>query len=772
MPEITSKSNITPKDALDFHKNGKPGKLQITASKPLSTARDLSLAYSPGVAVPCLEIEKNPDAAYDFTAKGNMVAIISNGTAVLGLGKLGALASKPVMEGKAVLFKRFADIDGIDIEVDTSDVNEFFNCVKYLGKSWGGINLEDIAAPACFMIEQKLSEVLDIPVFHDDQHGTAIVATAGLLNALSITGRDIKNFKMVVNGAGAAGLACVELLKAMGMPPNNAILCDRKGVISKDRKDLDQWKSAHAVETNHKTLAQALKDADVAFGLSVKGAFTNEMMLTMNKNPIVFAMANPDPEINPDELQNIRPDAIIATGRSDYPNQVNNVLGFPYIFRGALDVRASAINIDMKIAATKALADLARQDVPDEVTSAYSGQHLQFGPSYIIPKPFDARLLTAIPPAVARAAEMSGVARKPIKDELGYRRTLAARLDKTATLIQSVADTVQSSPKRIVFAEGEQETVIRAAMQFYKEGYGKPILIGREEKVLSTINKIGLKEAKGIEILNASISKKNSEYYEFLYKKLSRKGYLERDCQRLVNQDRNIFSACLVANGDADGMVTGSTRNYFVNYDDITKVIDPAPKSRIFGMSIVMVEGRTLFIADTTVHHTPSSEELADIACQTAEIAKKLGHNPRVAMLSFANFGNPAIKGAERVHEAIEVLNSRKVDFEYDGEMTVDVALTPKLLAFYPFSRLSRPANILIMPGLHSANIASRLIDSVGAGKTIGPLLTGLKNSAQIVRVGANVTEIVTLALFAAYDSTKPNKLLSTSNNKLMAKKA
>ena len=772
MPEITSKSNITDQDALDFHKLDKPGKLQISATKPLSTARDLSLAYSPGVAVPCLEIEKNPDAAYDYTAKGNMVAIISNGTAVLGLGKLGALASKPVMEGKAVLFKRFADIDGIDLEVDTADVNEFFNCVKFLGKSWGGINLEDIAAPECFMIEQKLSEVLDIPVFHDDQHGTAIVATAGLLNALTITGKDIKDFKMVVNGAGAAGIACVELLKAMGMPNNNVIMCDRTGVISKNRTDLDQWKSAHAVETNLTTLAEALKGADVAFGLSAKGAFTKEMMLSMNKNPIIFAMANPDPEINPEELKEIRPDAIIATGRSDYPNQVNNVLGFPYIFRGALDVRASAINIDMKIAATKALADLAKQDVPDEVSNAYSGKHLQFGPEYIIPKPFDARLLTTIPPAVAKAAEKSGVARKPIKDELGYRRILAARLDKTATLIQKVADTVKSSPKKIVFAEGEQEKVIRAALQFYKEGYGTPVLIGREESVMSAIDKIGLKEAKSIEVLNASLSNKNTEYCNFLYKKLSRKGFLERDCQRLVNQDRNIFASCMVANGDADGMITGSTRNYFVAYDDITRVIDPAPKSRIFGMSIIMVEGRTLFVADTTVHHNPTSEELADIACQTAEIAKKLGYDPRVAMLSFANFGNPAIEGTERVHGAIEVLNSRNVDFEYDGEMTVDVALTPKLLAFYPFIKLSKPANILIMPGLHSANIASRLIDSVGAGKTIGPLLTGLKNSAQIVKVGASVSEIVTLALFAAYDSTNPKAIISSTNKKLMANKS
>ncbi len=764
MPEQTSTYKVTAQEALEFHKNGKPGKLEISATKPLATARDLSLAYSPGVAVPCLEIEKNPAAAYDYTAKGNMVAVISNGTAVLGLGNLGALASKPVMEGKAVLFKKFADIDGIDLEVDTGDVDEFFNSVRFLGKSWGGINLEDIKAPECFILEQKLSEVLDIPVFHDDQHGTAIIAAAGLINALDITKRNIKDFKMVINGAGAAGIACVELLKAMGMPSNNAILCDTKGVIYQGRDNLNQWKSAHAVDTKLRTLGEALKDADVAFGLSVKGAFTNEMMKSMAQNPIIFAMANPDPEITPEELTKIRPDAILATGRSDYPNQVNNVLGFPYIFRGALDVRASAINMEMKIAATKALADLAKQDVPDEVTNAYSGQRLQFGPEYIIPKPFDPRLITSIPPAVAKAAYDSGVARKPISDELGYRRSLAARLDRTATMIQFVADTVRSSPRKIVFAEGEQESVIRAALQYYKEGYGTAVLIGREEQVLSTIDKIGLKKLDGLEILNANLSNKNEEYFQFLYKKLNRKGYLERDCQRLVNQDRNIFASCMVANGDADGLITGATRNYFVAYDDITKVIEPKKNSRVFGMSIIMAEGKTLFISDTTVHDNPTAEELADIACQTAKAAKQLGHEPRVAMLSFANFGNPALAGTEVVHSAIEVLNSRKVDFEYDGEMSVDVALNPNLLSLYPYCRLSKPANVLIMPGLHAANISSKMVGELGAGKTIGPLLMGLNGSAQIVKVGANVSEIVTLALFAAYNSSEKEK--SSPENK------
>ncbi len=765
MPEFNNRYKITAQEALEFHKHGKSGKLEISATKSLSTARDLSLAYSPGVAFPCLEIQKDPATAYDYTAKGNMVAIISNGTAVLGLGNLGALASKPVMEGKAVLFKRFADIDGIDIEVDTEDVDEFYNCVKFLGKSWGGINLEDIKAPECFILEQKLTEKLDIPVFHDDQHGTAIIAAAGLINALDLTSRDIKNFKMVINGAGAAGIACVELLKAMGMPSNNVKLCDTKGVIYQGRKNLNQWKSAHAIDTNDRTLEDALKDADVAFGLSVKGAFTPKMMQSMAKKPIIFAMANPDPEITPEELEKIRPDAILATGRSDYPNQVNNVLGFPYIFRGALDVRASAINMDMKIAATKALADLARQDVPDEVANAYSGQRIQFGPSYIIPKPFDPRLITAIPSAVAKAAHASGVAQKPITDELGYRRILAARLDRTATLIQSVAESVRSSPRKIVFAEGEQESVIRAALQYYKEGYGSSVLIGREEKILNTIDRIGLKRLDGIEILNASLSKTNEHYFKFLYKRLNRKGYLERDCQRLVNQDRNIFAACMVTNGDADGMVTGATRNYFVAYEDITRVINAATKSRIFGMSIIMFEGRTLFISDTTVHDNPSAEELADIACQTAEAAKKLGHEPRVAMLSFANFGNPALAGTEIVHSAIEVLNSRNVDFEYDGEMSVDVALNSKLLSHYPFCRLSKPANVLIMPGLHAANISSKLVGEVGAGKTIGPLLMGLNVPAQIVKVGANVSEIVNLALFAAYYSSEKDKV-SPKNKK------
>jgi malate dehydrogenase (oxaloacetate-decarboxylating)(NADP+) len=748
-----------PIDALNFHSKGKPGKLEIAPTKPLTTARDLSLAYSPGVAVPCLEIEKNPSSAYDYTAKGNMVAVISNGTAVLGLGNIGALASKPVMEGKAVLFKRFADIDGIDLEVNTQDADEFINSVKFLGKSWGGINLEDIKAPECFIIEEKLSELLDIPVFHDDQHGTAIIAAAGLINALDITNRKIDNFTMVVNGAGAAGIACAELLNAMGMPKKNIIMCDTKGIIHRERTDLNQWKSAHAITTKKRSLAEALDGADVAFGLSVKGAFTKDMMQKMAPNPIVFAMANPDPEIMPEELKEVRPDAIIATGRSDYPNQVNNVLGFPFIFRGALDARASRINMEMKIAATNALAQLARQDVPDEVAAAYSGAELHYGPQYIIPTPFDPRLITTIPPAVAKAAADTGVAQKPIKDDLKYHRELAMRLDQTASMIQMISSRVKDNPKKMVFAEGEEERIIRAAYQWNKSGYGDSILIGRKSRVLEAIKNLGLDpNQKGIEILNAKISKHNDHYADFLYSKLQRSGFLKRDCIRLINQDRNSFAACIIATGDADAMVTGTTRNYYASLKDIKRVLAIEKDKILFGLSIMITRTRTLFIADSTVIHTPTSEQLADIAVQAANEAKALGHTPRVALLSFANFGNPTMNGTERIHEAIEILNKRKVDFEYDGEMSADVALNKELLELYPFSRLSEPANILIMPGLHSANIAAKLLGQVGGGEVLGPLLTGFCKPVQIMPMGANVSEILNYAMFAAHEVKDNNQ--------------
>ena len=741
-------------EALQFHSHGRPGKLEIVPTKPMATQRDLSLAYSPGVAAPCLAIHKRPDDAYDYTARGNLVAVISNGTAVLGLGNLGALASKPVMEGKAVLFKRFADVDSIDLEVSTEDVDEFVNCVRYLGLSFGGINLEDIKAPECFIIEQRLRELMDIPVFHDDQHGTAIIAAAGLINALDLTGRKMRDTRMVVNGAGAAGVACVELLKAMGMPHNNVTLCDTKGVIYKGRTEgMNQWKSAHAVETKARTLTEALKGADVFFGLSAKGAVDQDMVRAMAAKPIIFAMANPDPEITPEEVAAVRADAITATGRSDYPNQVNNVLGFPYIFRGALDVRASTINDTMKIAAAEAIARLAREDVPDEVAAAYKGERPQYGPKYIIPVPFDPRLIVEVPLAVARAAMDSGVARRPIIDMTGYRNELRARRDPTAGILQIILDQVQANPKRVVFAEGEEEPVIRAAIAYRNAGYGTPILVGREDRIRDTLQRMGLGGLDGLEVTNARISRSNHLYTDFLYRRLQRKGALYRDCQRMVNQDRNVFGSCMVARGDADAMVTGVTRSYSVAYEDIRRVIGPQDGARVFGLSIMVARGRTLFMSDTTVHELPSPEELADIAVQTAAVARQMGHEPRVALLSFSNFGNPMREKAERVREAMKVLDKRELDFEYDGEMSADVALNPELMKLYPFCRLSGPANVLIMPALHTANIGSKLLQELGAGTVIGPLLIGLAKPVQIAQMGATVSDIVNLAALAAYNA-------------------
>ena len=619
----------TDEQALELHARGRPGKLEIAPTKPLATARDLSLAYSPGVAAPCLAIQRDPVRAFDYTAKGNLVAVISNGTAVLGLGNLGALASKPVMEGKAVLFKRFADIDSIDLEVDTSDVDEFVDCVRLLGPTFGGINLEDIKAPECFIIEQRLRELLDIPVFHDDQHGTAIIAAAGLINALELTGRSLRDVKLVVNGAGAAGIACTELVKAMGVRHDNVILCDTQGVIYRGReRGMNQWKSAHAVDTDARTLADALRGADAVFGLSVKGAFTPEMIQSMGKDPILFAMANPDPEITPEEARAIRPDALIATGRSDYPNQVNNVLGFPYIFRGALDVRASTINDAMKIAAAYAIAALAREEVPDQVVAAYRGRKLRYGPEYLIPTPFDPRLITAVPAAVAKAAIETGVARKPIVSLDKYRHELRSRLDPTASRMQLIMDRVHANPRRLVLAEGEEEKSISAALAWRNSGMGTPILIGREERVLQTMQGMGLSRPEGIEIHNARLSEHNREYADYLYDRQRRNGMLFRDCQRLVNQGRNVFGACMVARGHADAMITGLTRNYRDVLEDVLKVVDPAPKARVFGVTVMVARGRTVFIADTTVHELPTPEELADIAGQTAHMARAMGFTP------------------------------------------------------------------------------------------------------------------------------------------------
>lgn len=746
---------ITDDEALLFHSMGRPGKIEIAPTKPLTTQRDLSLAYSPGVAAPCLRIAADPSAAYDYTSRGNMVAVISNGTAVLGLGAIGALAAKPVMEGKSVLFKRFADVDAIDLEVDTTDVDEFVNCVRFLGPTFAGINLEDIKAPECFIIEQRLREHMDIPVFHDDQHGTAIIAVAGLINALQLTGRDIGTSRMVVNGAGAASIACVELIKAMGMPHDNVVLCDSKGVIFQGREDgMNQWKSAHAAQTDARTLKDAMKGADIFFGLSTKDVVDRDMVTSMTDRPIIFAMANPDPEITPEEVKAVRPDAIMATGRSDYPNQINNVLGFPYIFRGALDVRASTINDEMKIAAAEAIAALAREDVPDEVDAAYGGQRLRYGPEYIIPVPFDPRLIVAIPSAVAKAAAESGVAQKPIADMEAYRRQLSARLDPTTSSLQAIFERVRSDPRRVVFAEGEEEQIIRAALAFRNAGYGTPVLIGREKRIRETMKSIGLDESTELEIHNARLSTDNRKYTEFLHERLQRQGFLYRDCQRLVNQDRNVFAACMVVQGDADALVTGATRSFSVAFADITRVIDPRPGERVLGLQIVVARDRTVFIADTNVHEVPDAEALADIAVESAAKARQLGHEPRVALLSFSNFGNPMRPHADRIREAVRILDQRKIDFEYDGDMAADTALNyPLMQRLYPFCRLSGPANVLVMPALHSANIGAKLLQELGGGTVIGPILLGLSNPAQVVQMGATVNDIVHAAALAAHDA-------------------
>ncbi len=753
MSKAPNRPSFTDEEALLFHSRGKPGKLEITPTKPMATQRDLSLAYSPGVAVPVKRIAENPDLAYDYTSKGNLVAVISNGTAILGLGDLGALASKPVMEGKAVLFKRFADVDSIDLEVDTKDVEEFIGAVRYLGPSFGGINLEDIKAPDCFIIEQRLRELMDIPVFHDDQHGTAIIATAGLINALHLTGRDLNTCKIVCNGAGAAAIACVELVKSLGVPHENVILCDSKGVVYQGRSDgMNQWKSAHAVPTKLRTLADAMNGADVFFGLSVAGALTKDMVKSMAVNPIIFAMANPDPEILPEDVAAVRSDAIMATGRSDYPNQVNNVLGFPYIFRGALDVRARTINEEMKIAAARALAELAREDVPDEVAAAYHGSQLSFGRDYLIPAPFDPRLISRIPVAVAKAAMDSGVARKQITDLTAYAAVLSARLDPIAGTLQNVYTHVKAQPRRVIFAEGEEDRMIRAANSFAQQGLGKAILIGRESVIETALEISGLDLHENVEIQNARLSHRNVDYADFLYARLQREGFLHRDCQRMANQDRNIFGACMLALGDADAMVTGLTRNYSVALDNVRRALDAKAGHRPIAVSMALVRGRTVFIADTSIHELPTAEELADIAQEAAGVARRFGVEPRVAFLSYSTFGYPKGERAEHVRRAVALLDARKVDFEYDGEMAADVALSPEAMALYPFCRLKGPANVLVMPAAHSASISTKMLQQLGGVTVVGPLLTGLSKPVQIASMSATANDIVNLAALAAFD--------------------
>jgi malate dehydrogenase (oxaloacetate-decarboxylating)(NADP+) len=741
---------FTAQEALEFHSQGRPGKIEIVATKPMATQRDLSLAYSPGVAVPVQAIYDDPATAYDYTAKGNLVAVISNGTAILGMGNLGALASKPVMEGKAVLFKRFADVDSIDIEVKTEDAQRFIDAVELLEPTFGGINLEDIAAPDCFMIEQTLKERMNIPVFHDDQHGTAIIAAAGLINACLLTNRTLKDVKVVCNGAGAAAIACTELIKAMGVPHGNVIMCDRKGVIYQGRQEgMDQWKSAHAVPTETRNLAEAIVGADVFLGLSAANSLSPEMVKSMAAEPIIFAMANPDPEISPPVARAARPDAIIATGRSDFPNQVNNVLCFPFLFRGALDVRATTINEPMKIAAANALAQLARETVPEEVAAAYGGLVHKFGRDYIIPSPFDPRLMEIVASAVAKAAMESGVAQKPIDDMFAYRAELRARLNPTTSVLTQVYEAARAKPKRVIFAEAEEDVVLRAAVQFKNDGYGIPILVGRDAAVTEKLRELGA-DPDTYEIHNSVTSNLVERMVEKLYVRLQRRGYLRRDIVRMVNRDRNIFGAMLLKMDQADAMITGVTRPFSDTMRELRRVLDPKKGQTPFGVHVMVGKSHTVFIADTTVNERPSAEELADIAEQTAMVARRMGHTPRVAFLSFSTFGNPHGNWLDNIRGAVAQLDERKPNFEYEGDIPPDVALNPAMMARYPFCRLSGPANVLVMPGLQSANLSAKLLRELGGDQVIGPMLVGIERPVQIATMASSASDLVTLAVLAA----------------------
>ena len=750
----TKSDHYTDKEALEFHSHKRPGKIEIISSKTMTTKRDLALAYSPGVAAPVRAIFENPEAAYDYTSKGNLVAVISNGSAILGMGNLGALASKPVMEGKAVLFKRFADIDSIDLEIDCSDADEIINSIKNFAPSFGGINLEDIAAPDCFIIEEKLKEILEIPVFHDDQHGTAIITTAALINALDICKKSINDIKVVVNGAGASAMACTNLFKNSGVPQKNITMIDTKGVIYQGRENLNQWKSSHAIDTKDRVLSDAIKDADVVLGLSAKGALTKDMVKKMAKNPIIFACANPDPEITPEEIEEVRSDAIIATGRSDYPNQVNNLIGFPYIFRGALDVRSKTINEEMKVAAANAIANLAREDVPDEVVAAMGGERPHYGKDYIIPSTFDPRLISVIPVAVAKAAMDSGVARKPIVDFELYKDQLKQRLDPTVTIMQGINSYIKKNQKRIVFADGEDVNTLKAAIAFKNSKLGIPILIGKEEKVKEQIKKIGYDENFDIEIVNSKDTEKREKYVQYLFKKLQREqGMLERDCDRLVRNDRVVWASCMVACGDADGAVTGNTRRFGASLDKIKQVVNPRIGEIMFGLNLVVHKGKTIFVADTSVHEYPTSEQMSEIAISAARVVRLFGFDPKVAFVSHSTFGQPVTNRTKHIKKAVEILKEKNVDFEFDGDMQPDVALNKDYQSLYPFSKIVGVANILIMPGQHSAAISYKMMKELGDTKVIGPLLIGLGLPIEIAPLRTSTSELINLASIAAYSA-------------------
>ena len=750
----TKIDHYTDKEALEFHSHKKPGKIEIVASKNMTTKRDLALAYSPGVAVPVKKISENPEAAYDYTSKGNLVAVISNGSAILGMGDLGALASKPVMEGKAVLFKRFADIDSIDLEIDSKNSEEIINSIKNFAPSFGGINLEDIAAPDCFVIEEKLKEILDIPVFHDDQHGTAIITTAALINALDINKKSIGQVKVVINGAGASAMACSNLFKKSGVPQKNITMIDRKGVIYKGRENLNQWKSRHAIETSSRTLGDAIKNADVFLGLSAKGALTKDMVKQMAKDPIIFACANPDPEITPEEVEEVRDDAIIATGRSDYPNQVNNLIGFPYIFRGALDVRSKTINEEMKVAAANAIAKLAREDVPDEVVAAMGGDRPHYGKDYIIPSTFDPRLISIIPAAVAKAAIKTGVARKTIENFDIYQEQLKQRLDPTVTIMQGINTFIKKNQKRIVFADGEDENTLKAAIAFKNSKLGIPILVGKEEKVKEQIKKIGYNEDFDIDIVNSKDTSKREKYVKFLFKKLQRdQGLLEWDCDRLVRNDRVIWASCMVACGDADGAVTGNTRRFGASLEKIKQVVEARPGEIMFGLNLVVHKGKTIFVGDTSVHEYPNAEQLSEIAISSARVVRLFGFDPKVAFVSHSTFGQPLTSRTKHIKEAVEILKKKNVNFEFDGDMQPDVALNDEYKSLYPFSKIVGSANILVMPGQHSAAISYKMMKTLGDTKVIGPLLIGLGLPIEIAPLRSSTSEILNLASIAAYSA-------------------
>ncbi|RLD96699.1 MAG: NADP-dependent malic enzyme [Aquificota bacterium] len=748
---------IRKEEALEYHSMGRPGKIEVTITKPCETQRDLSLAYTPGVAHPCLEIADDPDKAFVYTAKGNLVAVVSNGTAVLGLGNIGALAGKPVMEGKGVLFKTFADVDVFDIEVDTEDPDELIRVVKLLEPTFGGINLEDIKAPECFYIEEKLKEILDIPVFHDDQHGTAIITTAGLINALELVDKKAEDVKVVINGAGAAGIACAKMILLIGVKKENIIMCDSKGVIYKGRTaGMNPYKEEFAIETNLRTLEEAMKGADVFIGVSVKGVVTQEMVKSMAPNPIIFACANPDPEITPEEVLEVRKDAIMATGRSDYPNQVNNVLGFPHIFRGALDVRARAINEEMKVAAAKALADLAKAgDVPEYVLRAYNLDRLEFGPDYIIPKPLDHRVTLWEATAVAKAAIETGVARIKIKDFDKYKEYLEARLrGKMGEVIRALINRAKRKPKRIVFPEGSHPDILRVSQVILDEKVGKPILIGSEREIKEKAAELKL-ELKGIEIVDPLRFDKAEVYAQQLYSMRKRKGVTLAEARRLIARGPNTLGAMMLHMGDADVFIGGQDQHYSTVLSHILKVLKT--KKGIFkasGVYIVVLKDDLMFFADTTVNIDPTAEDLAEVAICTAETARKFGVEPRVAMLSYSNFGSVNHPTAEKVRKATEIVKEREPFLTIDGEMQADTAVVPEILkGTYPFSSLKERANVLIFPNLDAGNIAYKLVHRLGCARVIGPILQGLKRSAHVLQRGSSPEEIFNLVAVAVVEA-------------------